>query len=151
MSNYKLEDDKINLKPMITLFKSHQSLTKFIKDDIRKYEFDLNEFGVLEVLYHHPRLRVSHVNEKVLVNSSSLTYILDKLEKKLLIKREVDKDDKRVIYIKLTNEGKKVGDKIFPPHYKQLNQIFGCLTGEEKDELSRLLKKVGLKAKEFGE
>lgn len=150
MNNYNLEEDRRNLKPMIALFKSHQSLSRIIKEDIKKYDFDLNEFAVIEVIYHYNCLRVSEINEKVLVNSSSLTYILDKLVNKGLIQRVKDQDDKRVIIIEITNEGKKLGDEIFPKHYQMLNNIFDVITDDERVILTNLLKKIGLEANSYG-
>lgn len=150
MNSYNLSNDRINLKAMITLFKAHQSLTEVIKDDIRKYDFDLNEFAVYEVVYHYKQLRVSEINDKVLVNSSSLTYILDKLVRKNIIERLQDEDDRRVFNIRITKEGQLLGNRIFPSHYELLTKVFNVLTEDERELLSSLLKKVGFSAKEIG-
>ena len=150
MNSYNLSNDRINLKAMITLFKAHQSLTEVIKDDIREYDFDLNEFAVYEVVYHYKQLRVSEINDKVLVNSSSLTYILDKLVRKNIIERLQDEDDRRVFNIRITKEGKLLGNRIFPSHYELLTKVFNVLTEDERELLSSLLKKVGFSAKEIG-
>jgi len=136
-------DDKIKFKPMITLFKAHKSFLEFIKNEIKDYNFDLNEFAVLEVIYHKKKISVSNIKNKILLANSSLSYILDKLEKRSLIKRENDINDKRVYYISLTNEGNKLCNKIFPKHYNNLKEVINVLTNEEKIILSNLLKKLG--------
>ena len=136
-------NDKIKLKPMITLFKAHKSFLEYIKNDIKDYSFDLNEFAVLEVIYHKKKISVSSIKEKILLANSSLSYILDKLEKRKLIKRVKDIYDKRVYYISLTNEGNIFCNKIFPKHYHNLKEVMNVLTNEEKIKLSNLLKKLG--------
>lgn len=151
MSEYDVTLDKVNLKPMITLFKAYQALTRIVKDDIKKFDFDLNEFAVLEVMFHHDQLKVNEINDKVLVNSSSLTYILDKLVKKGLIIRIKDEIDKRSFNIQMTKEGKILGSKIFPTHYSLLTEVFNVLDEEEKATLCSLLKKVGKHASSYSD
>lgn len=133
---------KEELKLMIILFKTYQTLTNFIKADISNSDFNLNEFAVLEVIYHKGSISVNEISQKVLVANSSLTYILDKLVKKSLIQRTQDNKDKRVTYISLTNKGEKLAKDIFPPHYEHLMEVFNVLSAEEKLTASRILKKI---------
>lgn len=138
MNNYKQK-----LKPMITLFKAHQQLVKFIKIDISDTNLDLNEFAVLEVVYHYNKITVNEIHNKLLVAASSLSYILNKLKQKNLIIKEQSKADKRVYYVSLTNNGNKLANNIFKKHYSNLEELFNVLTTTEKDTLSNLLKKIG--------
>lgn len=143
-----VENDKAKeeLKLMIILFKTYQTLTNFIKEDISGNGFNLNEFAVLEVIYHKGSVSVSEIFEKVLVANSSLTYILDKLVKKSLIQRNQDLEDKRVTHISLTDHGEVVAKNIFPQHYKNLTEVFNVLSAEEKLTASNILKKLSLSA-----
>ena len=143
-----LKEDKKALKSMIILFKAHNALIEYIKKDIEKTSFDLNEFAVFEVIYHKERLTVNEIKEKVLVANSSLTYILDKLEKKEYIKREADKNDKRIKHISLTDKGLTKALDVFPKHYDNLKEIFNTLSEEECKSLNQSLKKIGYLAKE---
>lgn len=142
MNNHLL-NDKITLKPMITLFKAHKELMSFIKNDIKDTSFDINEFGVLEVIYHKKEITISNIKNKILLANSSLSYILDKLEKRDLIKRVKDGNDKRITYVSLTNKGNLISEKIFPEHYNNLKELFSVLSVEEKEILSNILKKIG--------
>lgn len=136
-------ETKKELKAMITLFKAHQSLVKYTKEDIKKSNFDLNEFAVLEVIFHYQKISVQKINEKVLVAPSSLSYILDKLVAKKLIKREISPTDKRSYLISLTKLGKDASQDVFPKHYENLKEVFEILSEEEKNQLTYLLKKIG--------
>lgn len=135
---------KKDLRLMIILFKTYQTLVEYIKDDVKDSNFDLNEFSVLEVIYHYKKITINEIKEKVLVAHSSLTYILDKLEKKDLIKRTKDLDDKRVTHVSLTAQGEKVSNKIFPRHYKTLTESFSVLSDIEKEVAGNILKKLSL-------
>ena len=143
-----LKEDKNDLKSMIILFKAHNALIEYIKKDIENTGFDLNEFAVFEVIYHKEKLTVNEIKEKVLVANSSLTYILDKLEKKDLIKREKSTEDQRISLVSLTNKGINKATAIFPNHYNNLKSIFNNLTKEEQEELNKALKTIGFIARE---
>ena len=144
--NTHIKEDKKALKPMIILFKAHQSLTEFIKEDIKATGFDINEFSVFEVIYHHEKLIVSEIKEKVLIANSSLSYILNKLLIKGLIKSEIDSNDKRIKHISLTKKGLNLALEIFPSHYDKLKEIFSELTATEVKTVSESLKKIGFAA-----
>lgn len=146
-----LKQNRKELKPMIVMFKAYHSLIEVIKEDIKDTGFDFNEFTVLEVVYHKNRLTVADIKDKVLVVSSSLTYILDKLTKKNLIRRVKCTDDRRVTYVELTEEGLKRSKEVFPKHYDNLKEIFKVLTEDEKINMTDILKKVGFSAINFQE
>lgn len=143
-----LKEDKNELKSMIILFKAHSALTEYIKKDIENTGFDLNEFAVFEVIYHKEKLTVNEIKEKVLVANSSLTYILDKLEKKDLIKREKSTEDQRISLVSLTKEGLNKATSVFPNHYNNLKSIFNNLSEKEQEQLNKSLKTIGFLAKE---
>lgn len=143
------EENKNALKPMTTLFKAHRSVLEFIKEDIKDYDFDINEFSVFEIIYHKERLMINEIKDNILIANSSLSYILNKLETKKLIEKEKCETDKRITYIKLTNKGLDLATNIFPNHYKNLKNIFNVLTKEEKESLVNITKKLGLHTKEI--
>lgn len=143
------DENKNALKPMTTLFKAHRSVLEFIKEDIKDYDFDINEFSVFEIIYHKERLMINEIKDNILIANSSLSYILNKLETKKLIEKEKCENDKRITYIKLTNKGLDLATNIFPNHYKNLKNIFNVLTKEEKESLVNITKKLGLHTKEI--
>lgn len=140
-----------DLKAMIVFFKAYKEVVEAVKEDVKKYDFDINEFSVLEVIYHKKCLSVQEIKDKILVANSSLTYILDKLEKKELILRIKDEKDKRVYYVELSEKGKKISNKIFSEHYEVMKKYFCIFTEEERDNFIYLMKKLGYNAKELGE
>jgi DNA-binding MarR family transcriptional regulator len=54
----------------------------------------------------------------MLVNSSTVTGVIDRLELKGLVERQRNSADRRVIYIRLTPDGKKMA-KVAPPPIQQ--------------------------------
>lgn len=136
------------LKSLIVLFKAHQSLEKNIKISLKDTEFSVNEFTVMEALYTKRELYTHEIIASILIPNSSITYVLDALEKKGILNRKKDPSDKRKQILSLTDKGREIFIKIYEMHYDHMKSIFSVLDQDEEEELIRLLKKLGKKAQE---
>lgn len=143
------EDQGLSLKLFIVLTRAMQSITKRVEEDIKSYGLNTTEFAVLELLYHKGDQPIQKIGEKVLLASSSITYVVDKLEKKNLIKRQPCPEDRRVTFAVITEEGKQFMNDIFPKHKEAIQEIFGGLDNPEKEQLIKQLKKLGLYAQQI--
>lgn len=136
------------LNSLIVLFKAHQSLAKNVKSSLIETELTVNEFTVMEALYTKKELSTQELIDKILIPNSSMTYVLDILEKRELINRLKDPKDKRRQLISLTDEGESLFKEVYEQHYQHMQSIFSVLSDQENQELQRLLKIVGKKAEE---
>ncbi|MCM3760567.1 MarR family transcriptional regulator [Alkalihalobacillus oceani] len=139
----KATGEELSLKLFIVLSRAVQTVRKKVEDDIRSYGLNPTEFAVLELIYHKGDQPIQKIGEKVLIASSSITYVVDKLEKKQLIKRKPCPTDRRIIHASITEKGKERMDEIFPLHKEALLTIFAGLESGEKTDLIELLKKLG--------
>ena len=103
----------------------------------------ISEFQILETLLHKGPLPVNTIGEKVLLTSGSMTAAVKRLEKKGLVRRLQDASDRRVFNIHLTRSGVQVIEQAFARHAGNLEQAVSILEPEERNELVRLLKKLG--------
>ena len=136
------------LNTLIVLFKAHQSIQNNVKLSLVDTELTLNEFTVMGALYTKKELSTQQLIDSVLIPNSSMTYVLDILEKRQYLRRLKDPSDKRRQLLSLTQKGCLVFLDIYQKHYEHMNTIFNVLTPEETQQLSTLLKKVGKKAEE---
>lgn len=136
------------LKLFVVLSKTAKYLHEHAHRDVRKSGLTLTEFGVLDLLYHKGSFPIQKIREHILISSGSTTYVIDKLEKKGLLSRNPCPQDRRVIYAKLTLEGEKLFENLFPSHREVIAQAVESLSPEEKDQMIQLLKKLGRSAKE---
>ncbi|WP_044639899.1 MarR family winged helix-turn-helix transcriptional regulator [Risungbinella massiliensis] len=141
---------ELTLKSYVVFMRATQSVQEIIKQDIASYGLNPSEFGALEVLYHKGRQTIQQIGEKVLLASGSMTYLIDKLEKKGLVKRAHCPEDRRVTYIEITDKGKTLMGEKFPNHQKVIEQMFDVLDEQEKEQLILLLKKIGYQASNQG-
>jgi MarR family transcriptional regulator, 2-MHQ and catechol-resistance regulon repressor len=138
--------ENLSLKAFVVLMKASKSVQELIKNDISNYGMRTSDFEILEPLYHKGKLTVREVSEAVLINTGSITYVIDKLEKKGLIERSNCKDDRRVVYIHITEEGKKLMDDIFPQHQQVIEALFDGISEADRKTMIDALKKIGQKA-----
>lgn len=138
-----------SLKALTVLMRSSQHVQESIKRSISKFGLNASEFGVLELLYHKGEQPIQSIGKKILLASSSLTYVIDKLESKGLVHRTPCETDRRVIYTAITDEGRQLMDEIFPLNEEDIIQIFSVLEPEELATYVDLVKKVGLHASEW--
>lgn len=128
-----------------------QRATSSVKSRIDEYqttgEIGETQFGTLEMLYHLGPLHQKQIGEKLLISKSNVVAVIDKLEKQKLVRRERSEEDRRHIFVHLTDKGRGLVEKILPIHVAAITEEMSCLTADELKELSRLCRKLGLKAK----
>lgn len=125
----------VNLKLVIAMARTYNDLFFQIEKNVQEFGLNISEFGVLEMLYHKGDQPVQKVAEKILVTSGTITYVINKLEKKeLVVRRKCDKD-KRVYYVSLTEKGNDFIANIFPKHRDFIDNLFKDLNEENKTQL----------------
>lgn len=145
----KQSDEQLSLKLFIVMNRAVEELRKKATEDVKRHELNLSEFAVLELLYHKGPQPIQVIGKKVLLASSSITYVIDKLEKKRLITREACSKDRRVYHVTLTDEGDALIKRIFPEHQQAIDAMFASLSTEEKETAIELVKKVGFNAEKI--
>jgi MarR family 2-MHQ and catechol resistance regulon transcriptional repressor len=135
------QNDSLDL--FIALSRATQWVNAHVDRDIRNNGFNRSEFGVLELLYHRGPQPLQQIGEKVLMSSGNITYVVDKLEKKQMVRRRASTEDRRLIYAELTEQGKQFVEEVFPGHIAVIEHALDGLSTEEKQSASKLLKKLG--------
>lgn len=136
-----------SLKTYIALKRSINEIESKTRKYVGSFGLNLNEFAVLEILYHKGKRTTQQIKESILIANSSTTYIVDKLCDKGLVKREFAPEDRRVINVEITESGRKLMDELFPTHAEQLTANFDKLSEYDITEIRQLLKKMnGIKS-----
>lgn len=137
------KDIERSLKLFVVLTRALDAIQSQVKDNIKDLGLNPTEFAVLELIYSKGEQPIQKIGEKILIASSSTTYVVDKLEGKGLIKREPCPKDRRIIYAVITEAGKQLMDDVFPKHELAIQEIFSVLSITEKEMLIEQLKKLG--------
>jgi MarR family 2-MHQ and catechol resistance regulon transcriptional repressor len=130
----------------LILGRTTKAIERVDRDSIAGTGLNFSDFSILEALLHKGPLTINTIGEKVLLTSGSMTAAANRLEEKGLIKRIQDPSDGRCFYLHLTKIGRRLIKDAFDKHSQNLEKIAVVLNEEERSELVRLLKKVGLHA-----
>lgn len=151
MPNHPVDEQlQTSLKLFVVLSKAYKTIMDKALKDMKTYGMSSSEFAVLEVLYTKGRIPLQQIGDKVLITSGSITYNIDKLEKKGLLKRVPATDDRRVIYAEITSAGIELFDQIFPRHAARIHELMSGLTEEQKRDAIEWLKLLGKSAAKKG-
>lgn len=105
----------------------------------------LNEYDVLFTLSRCPSgwLRLNELNDNVLLSQSSLSRLVERLEKRGLLERMPAPQDGRGILLKLTDAGRDLQKQIGREHVRDISALITpALTPSEQRELLRLTEKL---------
>lgn len=133
---------KESLNTFIGLNRTLDHLEKIVRKDVQRHGLNITEFAVMELLYNKGDQPIQRIGNKVLIASSSITYVVDKLEEKGCVIRRRNNKDKRVTNASLTEKGRTMMDQIFPEHAETLESTFSVLTDAEITTLQKALKKL---------
>lgn len=92
---------------------------------------------VLALLKIQPEIATKDMAYLLGIKQQSLNELLKKLEKRGYVKRKTSQEDKRVMIVCLTEEGKKVKQK-----EEEYQEIFDCLTNEELEQFSSYIDRI---------
>lgn len=129
------------LKVLIKIMSINNMFVNDLKNTLLPYSINTSEFSVLEFLYSKNGQTVDEIRKKILLSSGSVTYVIDNLVKKNFVYRKKCENDKRVYYINLTDDGRKIIDEIFPIHIKNTKKLFSNFKKDEIEDLNVLLRK----------
>lgn len=137
------------LKLFIVLSRASKVVLEEANKLIETYDLNPTEFAVLELLHHKGRQPIQKIGQKILLRSGSMTYVVDKLEKRGLLERVSSMEDKRITYMSITPAGTALIEEIFPSHEENIAGIMSTLSAEEQEHAIHLLKKLGLSVRDL--
>ena len=108
----------------------------YTKELNKKYAITSAQLNCLLALHENGPLRPSQIARHMMVNSSTVTGVIDRLEQKKLVSRQRNSPDRRIINIQLTPSGKKLAE-VAPPPIQQ--RVFDRLQELSPKELNQII------------
>jgi MarR family transcriptional regulator, 2-MHQ and catechol-resistance regulon repressor len=144
-THYRGSSDEVRaLNAYIKLVRAAESLIGRMSQKLADDGLTISQFGALEALHHLGPMSQRRLGEKLLKSSGNITMVVDNLQKRGLVERRRDSQDRRVVTVLLTDAGQKLIAEIFPQHLGAIMAEIGVLDAGEQDELSRLCRRIGL-------
>ncbi len=130
------------LATMRELATTYQAFYTYGEAHIRETGLTTPQFDVICTLGNTAGMFMNQLAEKTLVTKGTLTGIVDRLEQKGLVRREVPPENRRCFLIVLTPEGEQLFEKVFPTHIAYLQQKFDRLSPTELNEIQSALQRL---------
>lgn len=124
------------------LVRTYQAFRSYSDAQIRQMGLTSSQFDVIATLGNTPGMTFNKLAEKTLTTKGELTGIIDRLEKKGLVRREVPPEDRRSFLAVLTPAGEQVFAETFPAHITHLKQRFERLDKQELEQIQGALEKI---------
>ena len=109
---------------------------------LRTFGMTLGKFNILMAVKHQGgEVGISQVDvsKHLIVTPSNMSKLIDKLESDGLVNRTPLEGDRRVHILKITAQGSKLLDDIWPGYVEKLKGLYGVLKGEKQKTLAYLL------------
>ncbi|ALB45361.1 MarR family winged helix-turn-helix transcriptional regulator [Clostridium beijerinckii] len=102
-----------------------------------------NEISIIRIISEKEEVIIRDILEILNIPKSTLTNMIDRLEKRNIIRRSISKRDRRSYKLELTEEGKKAQEE----HIKFEEEIYGKVmisldTYEERENLLNIMRKI---------
>lgn len=132
----------ISMKTWMQIIRAYNKIrTKEVRY-ITSYDITMNQFEVLEVLYHRGDLNIGSITKLIMSTPGNVTVVVRNLKRDGYITSLADPNDKRASILSITQKGEKVIEELFPQHAKNFEEYFIALTEKETDTLFTLLRKL---------
>jgi DNA-binding MarR family transcriptional regulator len=106
------------------LYSAGHAMTRLYKPLLEPLGLTYPQFLVMVALWEKDDRTVGEIGDMLLLESSTLTPLLKRLEAAHLIRRTRDREDERVVRIQLTHEGAALKQKA-----EGIPEAIGCATG----------------------
>lgn len=115
---------------------------KMEKEVLSQYRLSWTAFTLLYNLWIWEKMDARQLADSMGVTVATVSSVTNTLERKDLCYREINKQDRRLIFLSLTKKGKKMIEELYPKFNKGETEIVAGLSEEEQEVLTRLLRRV---------
>jgi len=127
------------LNKSIQIIRNLKQVMCSMRQNMERHYKDLNLTGpqgmLMGALAHYGEMKISDLSEKLNLSNSTVSGILDRLEKQELVERVRCKDDRRVVYIRITPEFKKITEERLKEVEKNIEVKMSKASPEELDRI----------------
>ncbi|QMT20801.1 MarR family transcriptional regulator [Bacillus velezensis] len=125
------------------LYRSAQQLrVKMEKEVLSAHKLSWTAFSILYDLCEWETLDTRRIAALSGITAATASNVMNTLEKKGLCSRQTNKRDRRLVFVSITDEGRKVIEDLYPDFHQGEIELTACLDKQEQKTLSALLQKI---------
>ncbi|KUG04711.1 organic hydroperoxide resistance transcriptional regulator [hydrocarbon metagenome] len=121
--------ERLNAYVCFNMRAAMKKIDRLFSNKLEDIGISIPQSFILFCLQEENGLTLKEIGSRTLIDSSSMTVLVDKLEKDQLVKRQLDSQDRRAIRVFITEAGMEMGEKISVV-ISNLNTLLFDLLGE---------------------
>lgn len=137
-------DSEIHTMPGHLIRRMHQASTAIFDIEMRRAGFDLTpvQYAALHVIGRRPGLDQATLAAEIAYDRVTIGGVVDRLEQKGLLRREIDREDRRSRRLHLEAKGADLLQAVGPSVYRIQDEMLQGLSADERQSLLGLLRKA---------
>lgn len=112
------------------------------REILKDYDITGPQFNALQHLIKEGNLTVGELSKKMALSYSTITDLIDRMEKNNLVMRIKDEKDRRMVRIKVLDKGFEILQKVLNKRIEYLANKLKSFTEDEKELLVKSLEKL---------
>jgi MarR family transcriptional regulator, 2-MHQ and catechol-resistance regulon repressor len=139
--NYK-NNMEFGEKVIAVLVRASETIKKDLDMTYKNYGLTFSQYNVLRILNNskNGQNKVNIVSKIMLVSSSNITGVTQRLEKSGLLLRKQDPSDERITVLEITPKGSRILNNIQKSHLSKINNYLKDLSSQKQRNLFEDLK-----------
>ncbi len=110
------------------------------REILSDFNITIPQFTALQILINKGNMTIGELSKSMALACSTITDLIDRMEKAQLVVRKKDEKDKRVVRIEVLPEGYEILEKVLNKRIEFLSSKLADITFDEKVRLSSGLK-----------
>ena len=112
------------------------------REILNDFNITIPQFTALQILIYNGELTIGELSQKMALACSTITDLIDRMEKAQLVVRKKDEKDKRIVRIEVLPIGHEIVKKVLEKRVKFLESKMINLDDKEKNSLSKGLESL---------
>ena len=121
---------------------AQHSVFQYLNGKLSEYDVTPSQYGVLSCLWQREFATPKQISEILCLETSTISGVLDRMQKKGLIDRVINRDDRREVRVVPTEKGKALEEPISKIIDEVNEEVLKCFTEEEGALLKNQLRTI---------
>ena len=126
----------------IKLIRTAETLHAEVNRGLAEHGITSTQFLTLKALHLNGPLPQRDLASRLLRTGGNVTVVVDNLERQGLVTRERDTEDRRMVFVRLTQAGQELFALVRGPHCERIKQAMSPLSASECEQMIGILEKL---------
>jgi len=140
MIDNRISENVINIEKYLR--KVDYIIRKKGREILNDFNITIPQFTALQILINHEGMTIGELSQRMALACSTITDLIDRMERNELVIRKKDEKDKRVVRIEVLPKGHEIVERVLEKRVMFLDSKMKGLTEEQKLSLDRGLKSL---------